>query len=155
MPSLSKGGNITELCAGMHFWLGSQFAGHFIDQGRTLCQGHSHPKLLVALGIGSKLSADKIQPTAHKPTGYGQYSGVVPVRATLDPKAPTVRLYTVQVSCTRPLNTTARIAKLSPFERGINSKDNTHLNPQRGLGVISQLWQWRDRHKIVPDSTTD
>ena len=42
------------------------------------CQGHSHPKLLVALGVGSKSSADKIQPTAHKPTGYGQYSGVVP-----------------------------------------------------------------------------
>ena len=42
------------------------------------CQGHSHPKLLVALGVGSKSSADKIQPTTHKPTGYGQYSGVVP-----------------------------------------------------------------------------
>ena len=42
------------------------------------CQGHSHPKLLVALGVGSKSSADNIQPTAHKPTGYGQYSGVVP-----------------------------------------------------------------------------
>ena len=42
------------------------------------CQGHSHPKLLVALDVGSKSSADKIQPTAHRPTGYGQYSGVVP-----------------------------------------------------------------------------
>ena len=39
----------------------------------TPCQGHSHPKLLVALGVGSKSSADNIQPTAHKPTGYGQY----------------------------------------------------------------------------------
>ena len=42
------------------------------------CQGHSHPKLLVALDEGSKMSADEIQPTAHRPTGYGQYSGVVP-----------------------------------------------------------------------------
>ena len=50
------------------------------DQGRQLatCQGHSHPKLLVALGEGSKSSADKIQPTTHKPTSYGQYSSVVP-----------------------------------------------------------------------------
>ena len=32
----------------------------------TKCQGHSHPKLLVALGMGSKSSADKIQPTTHK-----------------------------------------------------------------------------------------
>ena len=31
-----------------------------------VCQGHSHPKLLVALGMGSKLSAENIQPTAHK-----------------------------------------------------------------------------------------
>ena len=51
---------------------------HLNDDALYRCQGHSHPKLLVALGIGSKLSADKIQPTAHKPTGYGQYSGVVP-----------------------------------------------------------------------------
>ena len=43
-----------------------------------LCQGHSHPKLLVALDVGSKSSADKIQPTTHKLTGYGQYSGMVP-----------------------------------------------------------------------------
>ena len=42
------------------------------------CQGHSHPKLLVALGEGSKSSADKIQPTAHRLSGYGQYSSVVP-----------------------------------------------------------------------------
>ena len=42
------------------------------------CQGHSHPKLSVVQGVGSRSSADKIQPTAHKPTGYGQYSGVDP-----------------------------------------------------------------------------
>ena len=36
MPSLSKGGDITKLHAGMHLWLGSQFAGRFIDWGRTL-----------------------------------------------------------------------------------------------------------------------
>ena len=30
------------------------------------CQGHSHPKLSVAQGAGSKPSADKIQPTAHR-----------------------------------------------------------------------------------------
>ena len=30
------------------------------------CQGHSHPKLLVALGEGSKSSADNIQPTARR-----------------------------------------------------------------------------------------
>ena len=44
----------------------------------SFCQGHSHPKLLVALDEGSKSSADNIQPTTHKPTGYGQYSSVVP-----------------------------------------------------------------------------
>ena len=42
------------------------------------CQGHSHPKLLVALGEGSKSSADNIQPTAHRYPDYRQYSGVVP-----------------------------------------------------------------------------
>ena len=30
------------------------------------CQGHSHPKLSVAQGAGSKPSADKIQPTARR-----------------------------------------------------------------------------------------
>ena len=43
-----------------------------------MCQGHSHPKLLIALGIGSKSSADKIQPTAHKPTLGAE--GVLPSR---------------------------------------------------------------------------
>ena len=39
------------------------------DEGRlskTKCQGHSHPKLSVAQGAGSKLSADKIPPTARR-----------------------------------------------------------------------------------------
>ena len=31
-----------------------------------LCQGHSHPKLLVALSIGSKSSAENIQPTTRR-----------------------------------------------------------------------------------------
>ena len=53
-----------------------QFTGVCTDLGK--CQGHSHPKLLVALDVGSKSSADKIQPTTHRLTGYGQYSGVVP-----------------------------------------------------------------------------
>ena len=44
-----------------------------VEDGRMLlvslprgneCQGHSHPKLSVVQGAGSRLSADKIQPTA-------------------------------------------------------------------------------------------
>ena len=31
-----------------------------------LCQGHSHPKLSVVQGAGSKPSADEIQPTARR-----------------------------------------------------------------------------------------
>ena len=31
-----------------------------------MCQGHSHPKLSVAQGAGSKPSADEIQPTARR-----------------------------------------------------------------------------------------
>ena len=41
------------------------------------CQGHSHPKLSVVQGAGSKPSADEIQPTARRYPNYGQYSGVV------------------------------------------------------------------------------
>ena len=37
----------------------------------SLCQGHSHPKLSVAQGAGSKSSADKIQPTACRPMATG------------------------------------------------------------------------------------
>ena len=60
------------------------------------------------------------------------------VRATLAP-APTTRLYTVWVSRTRPLTTATRIVILSLLERIINhSKDNTHYNPQRGIGFILQ-----------------
>ena len=44
----------------------------------AICQGHSHPKLSVAQGAGSKSSADKIQPTAHRYPNYRQYSGVDP-----------------------------------------------------------------------------
>ena len=37
-----------------------------IATGFTNCQGHSHPKLSVAQGAGSKPSADEIQPTARR-----------------------------------------------------------------------------------------
>ena len=35
------------------------------------CQGHSHPKLSVAQGVGSRSSADKVQPTACRPMATG------------------------------------------------------------------------------------
>ena len=58
------------------------------------------------------------------------------VRATLAP-APTKRLYTVWVSCTRPLTTAMRISEISLLERITNQlKDNTHYNPQQGIGLI-------------------
>ena len=34
--------------------------------GQDICQGHSHPKLSVAQGVGSKSSADNRQPTARR-----------------------------------------------------------------------------------------
>ena len=58
--------------------VGPKECGGQSELGQEECQGHSHPKLLVALDVGSKSSADNMQPTAHRPTGYGQYSGVVP-----------------------------------------------------------------------------
>ena len=82
--STNNGGNSSHVWSRRHEqgqdWLRGK--GRMGEKGKKqlspYCQGHSHPKLLVALGVGSKLSADKIQPTTHKLTGYGQYSGVVP-----------------------------------------------------------------------------
>jgi len=60
----------------------------------------------------------------------------VAVKATLA-LAPTMWLYMVWVSCTRPLTTATRIARLSLLEWiTIYSKDNTHYNPQRGMWLI-------------------
>ena len=38
---------------------------------QEVCQGHSHPKLSVAQGAGSRSSADNIQPTACRPMATG------------------------------------------------------------------------------------
>ena len=62
----------------MKVWKTRKSKERKFKNARDDSQGHSHPKLLVALDVGSKSSADKIQPTTHRLTGYGQYSGVVP-----------------------------------------------------------------------------
>ena len=41
----------------------SEAAEGRVERGKGKCQGHSHPKLSVVLGVGGRLSADKRQPT--------------------------------------------------------------------------------------------